>query len=51
MSCGRLGTPLSSMDASDEPNDAHLSGCSRLSLINAVMFIGKSVAVIFFSRI
>jgi len=33
ISCQQLGTPLSSMDASEEPNDAHLSGGSRLSLI------------------
>ena len=50
ISCPQLGTPLSSMDASEEPKDTHLSGCSRLSLINALMFIGKSFAVIFFSR-
>jgi hypothetical protein len=50
-SCRQLGTPLSSMGASEEPNDARLSGCSRLSLIVALNFIGKSFAVIFFSRI
>jgi hypothetical protein len=50
ISCRQLGTPLSSMDPSEEPNDAHFSGCSRISLINAVVFIGKSFAVIFFSR-
>jgi hypothetical protein len=35
------------MDASEDPNDAYLTGCSRLSLINPLMFIGKFFAVIF----
>ena len=36
ISCRQLGTPLSSTDASEEPNNAPFFGCSRLSLINAL---------------
>jgi len=41
MSCRQPGTPLSSMDASEEPNDALLSGCSRLILVKTLISVEK----------